>query len=516
VYLGDLNWTIAFLNNGFAIDIGALGTIRNTVTNSDGNLVYDVNANTTIFYPDGSIADANETMSQTPDGEFAKSIFGPSPAGVYTVGSIFKCGNKYAYSGAGTFTVNASSTGGGDTGSGSGSGGGGGGAKTAQIIGFGFDPPLSKNAASTFSVTVQNLTGIIKDYLFEYVITHPSGEITTGEKLILAVAPYQPTTVVADGSFTPLEMGVYTFTGYLRTPNKIGLYDTEEKTYDVQGEHLLTLAIDAASTKTASGLTFPFTLNLFNAGDFTEENVKIEWSLIDPDGEEYFSSSFTATISVNEAKSYSFSPFIPIDAELGAHDLVVKVISSGIKQEKNLMFDVASPSDYYAQFIADLEVRIDQLEDKIDELQSKGFDVDAESLLLLDLKQELGDSKGMLLSGNFAGLNTQLLELSEKVTRLAAILDNIEQQAPLLSREGLTLILYIGSGLMLAMFLWFLFARRRKKEEEKPKSPPITPPAPKHMNKALGIDVTYYPALERENLKHKPLISDLLGLKERK
>lgn len=529
VYLGDLNWTVAFLNNDFEIEIGETGTIRNTVTNSDGNLVYDINANTTIYYPSGSVADANAAMTQTSDGEFVKAFFGPSPAGDYTVSSIFKCGSKYVANGSGTFTVTAADTGGGDDGgsgggggsgdSGGGSGGGGGGGggsitKKAQIIGFDFSPVLSKNAASVFSATVQNLTAVLNDYVIQYTFTHPDGSVYSGEKSILAVAPYQSTTVVLDSAFIPPFTGVYLLDASLRSTNKIILYDKKSFSYDVQGERVVSAAMDSPSNKTASGLTFPFNLTLYNGGDFPEGDIKVDWHLEDSQGEEYFTSSFITALSPTETKTFAFSPFIPLDVKLGTHTLFMTVTSSGVTQIEKIVFDVVSPNDYYAQFVADLEVRIDLLEDKIDELQSKGFDVDAESLILLDLKQELGDSKGMLLSGNFAGLNIQLLELSEKVTKLAAILDNIEQQAPLLSREGLTVILYVGAGLLLAFFLWFVFTRKHVKEGLP--SPPVRAIAPKHMDRMLGIDVTYYPSIERQALKHKPLISDLLGLKERK
>ena len=462
-------------------------------------------------------------MSQISGGEFVKSFFGPSPAGDYTVSSFFSCGNKNVHNAGGTFTVTAPEDTGGDdddsgSGSSSGSGGGGGGGggsggKSAQILGFEFEPALSKNASSVFRATVQNLTSQIKDYLLEYTILHPTGEVTMGEKTILAVAPYQPTTIVVDNGFTPLYTGVYTITGTLRSLTRTALYDTESLTIDVQGEHLLATTLESPSTSTASGLTFPFSLALHNGGDFKEENIQVHWALLDPEGGEYFMSSFTANIDVGETTSYSFAPFIPLDALLGSHELVVQVTSSGIMQEKRIRFDVVSPNEYYAQFISDMEVRIDQLENKVAELQGKGFDVDAESLVLLDIQQELADAKGMLLSGNFAGLNTQLLELSEKITRLGAILDNIERQAPLLSREGLTLILYIGAGLLAAVFLWFLFFRRKKKEE--PRSSPIRPSFPGLLDRLLGIQRTYYPLLERKEVKHKPLISDLLGLKER-
>jgi hypothetical protein len=529
VYLGDLNWSVAFLNDGFDINVGGLGTIRNTVTNGDGNLVYDVNANTTIYYPDASIADANASMNQLSNGEFVKTIFGPTPAGEYAISSIFKCGNRFEH-GTGSFTTVSTSTSSGSTTTtttttSSGGGGGGGGAsasgKKAQLLDVSFDPFLSMNAPSQMKVTFQNLSNAITDYVLAFSITHPSGEITQGKKIIQAAAPYNPTTIIAEPSFVPFTMGEYAVHLTLKSKNEMISHDTLEETFSVTGQHLLVMDVQPASTKTALGLTLPFTLNLLNTGDFDEENVEISWYLLDPEGNSYTQSNFSTTLNQGESKSFAYSPFIALDSVIGLHKLIVEVIAYNVKQTKTILFEVKSPSDYYAQLISDLEVRVNQIQEKISELKSRGFDVSAVSLLLLDIQQDLARAKGMLLSGNYENLNVKLLDLSARVTRLAAMVDGLEQQAPLLSREGLTLILYIGGGLLLAVFLWLLvgYIERDKKKKRKNKrfGKGMVLPAPLWVRSLIGVNTTYYTPKERKRLpKHKPLISGLLGLEGEK
>jgi hypothetical protein len=529
VYVTDLNWTTKFLNNGFDINIGELGTIRNTVTNIDGNTVYDINANTTIYYPNGTVADGNSTMSQLPNGEFVRSFFGPSPAGVYTVSSIFVCGSLYDHNGAGTFTVNETAAGGGSddsgdsggtstgggTSSGGGSGGGGGASsgKQAQILGIEFIPILSKGAPSRMNVTVQNLTRAIRDYVVNYSITPPTGGVTTGKKQVMAVSPYTPTTVTA-ANYLPLEKGTYQITAELQSSNGFILYDTYQLEIEVSGEHLINVDVQPASTKTALGLSFPFTINLLNSGDFREENIQIKWFATDSKGEEYVRSSFSTSLNAGESNSFPYSPFVPLNSTTGMHELTVEITAYGVTQTKVISFDVSTPNEYYAQLISDLELRIGQLDDKIDDLQQRGFDVAEEKIMLVDIQLDLAKAKGMFLAGNFENLNILLLDLSARVTRLAAMVDALEQQAPLLSREGLMMLLYAGGVILLLLFIWLLlwFLDKEKKEKKKKKGRKPVPVLWPGLVPLLDLKTCYLSKKKRKLLKRKPLISKLLGL----
>lgn len=531
IYVHDLNWTTVFLNNGFDINIGELGTIRNRVTNVDGNIVYDINANTTIYYPTGTVADANSIMTQIPNGEFIKPFFGPSPSGVYTVSTYFSCGPLSDYNSAGTFTSHdtntSGSTGGtGSTGSGgssggSGSGGGGGASggsagKKAQIISIDFDPILGKNAPSKMTAMVQNLSSGVTDYTIFYTLTTPSGLVATGEKNVLDVGPYNITTVTLDPAFTPLEMGTYSMVAELFKINSIAKYDTYVHDYLVQGAHSLTFDTIPASDKTAVGLSYPFTINLLNNGDFIEENIRVEWYILDSKGNEYIRSSYNTTLNPSGTASLPFSPFIPIDAPLGLHQLIIEVRAYNVTQTQTIVFTVASPSDYYAQLIQDIELRLDQLSGKLDSLQQRGFDVGGTKITLLEIQTDLARAKGMLLAGQFETLNKEIIDLSGRVTRLAALIDALEQQSPLLSREGLNLLLYIGAGLLLALFAWLLYwsLEREKKERGKRKGIILVPASPTWLTALLGVEKCYILASERPKLKRKPLIDRLIGLIE--
>lgn len=532
VYVGDLNWTTAFLSNGFDINIGELGTIRNTVTNSDGNRVYDINANTTIYYPNGTAADANSSMTQIANGEFIKAFFGPTPAGEYTVSSFFSCGPLLTHNAGGTFTVlpASSSSGSGDTGSSGssgsgssgGSGGGGSGGGTvgvrARILEMTFDPAPVKESPSALHATILNLGGGFFDYRLVYQITAPDASVYEGIKEIHDVAPQSTTTVIVDPSYIPLETGDYLLNAALYPLSGVAVYDTYSLPFSVEGTHQLVLTVQPASLQTALGLTFPFTVHLLNNGNFAEENIQLDWYLEDPEGNEYAHSNFSTRLGVGEAGDYSYSPFIPIDTTVGLHTLRVDVRPNGVTQTKTIAFNVQSPNEYYAQLLTDLELRANQIGDKIQSLEQRGFDVGEAALTLLDIRSDLANAKGMLLAGKFETLNTKLLDLSTRITRLAAMIDALEQQSPLLSREGLTMILYIGAALLLGLFIWFLFwLRQREKEEKKTLQTRDlrTIWAPGFLPRWLFTQKCYYSPSERQKLKPKPLISRILGLVEK-
>lgn len=516
-YIKDLNWTTAFLNNNASLNAGDLGTIRNTATNIDNNRVLDINVNTTIYYPNSTVFDANASMTQSSTGEFTYSFFAPTTSGTYTVASIFKCDSLYDFNNAGRFTV-AAAGGGGGAGEGEiggGAGGGGGAGKLAQIISVTFKPSLSRNSPSQMNAKIQNLTSKITDYVFEYILKSPSGQLTLGEKEILDVGPFNITEVFID-TITPLELGDYNLIARLKSLDKKKLYDTYIQSYPMQGTHSLAIDVQPTSLKTALGLTFPFTINLLNNGDFTEENIQVTWYILGPEGNEYVRSTFSTSLNPNQTKSLPYSPFIPLQSKIGLHELTVEVTAYNVTQTKKIMFTVVSPQEYYAQLIADLELRIDQLQEKIRSLQQRGFDVTEVKLMLLDIQTDLAKAKGMFLAGNYENLNQELLDLSAAVTRLAAMIDALEQQAPLLSREGLLFILYAGALLLLLLFLWLL--RKLLQKKTKPSvgtkiSPRLLPTMP-WLDRLLDIVTCYYPKKKRKTLKHKPLIDELLKLKE--
>ncbi|MBM3281875.1 MAG: hypothetical protein FJY86_00855 [Candidatus Diapherotrites archaeon] len=524
IYVRDLNWTTSFLNNGFDLNIGQLGTIRNLVINNDGNTVYDINANTTIYYPDGNVADANSTMNQLANGEFAKTFFGPSPAGAYTVSTLFTCGSLMDHNASGTFTVHdtntggSGGTGGGGGGSGGGGGGGagagGGGGKRARIISIEFSPALGKNAPSQMEATVQNLGAGIIDYTLAYTITTPAGFVATGQKDILAVGPYGITTITLDSGFTPLETGSYVVQADLYKKDTISKYDSYSRTYPVLGAHSITFDAVPASDKTAVGLSYPFSINLLNTGDFLEDDVHIEWYILNSNGEEYIRSTYTTELSPTETASLPFAPFIPINAPFGLHQLVVNVRAYNVTQTQTIVFTVSSPTDYYAQLIQDLELRIDQLDEKLSSLEQRGFDVKEAQLTLVDIKTALARDKALLLSGQFETLNKEIIDLSGRITRLAALVDLLEQQSPLLSREGLNLLLYIGAGLLLALFAWLLYwlLEREKHERGKRGGVVVVPASLPWLSNLIGVQKSYLLTTEREKIKRKPLIDRLIGL----
>ncbi len=326
------------------------------------------------------------------------------------------------------------------------------------------------------------------------------------------MAPKQTTTVVGETSFIPLELGNYTVRATLTNPANTAIFDVYTNVYPVAGTHAVSLDVQPAFTKTTAGLSFPFVVNLLNTGDFSE-NIQLTWRLLDPQGEEYLASTSNVPMEIGETKSLSYSPFIQLGVPLGTHTLVVEMVVGNTSQTRRVSFSVVSPSDYYAQLITDLELRTNQLDDKIDDLQQRGFDVGEVRLLLLDIQTELARAKGMLLSGKYDELSPVLLDLSARITKLSTMIDALQHQSPLLSREGLNLLLYAGSALLLGLFLWLLYWILTREKKEK-KTMVIVHAGPKWLSSTLRVDKCYYSIDERTKIKRKPLIGKLVGIIE--
>jgi PGF-pre-PGF domain-containing protein len=140
-YVGNFDLNISFLNNNPSYSAGNTGTIRNYVTNIEGNAMTGLSGNTIIYYPNSSVF-ATAAMSESGSGVYYYNFTVPSTAGTYSATSSFTCGTNTDSNSAGRFTVSAAPSGetpggtggtGGSGGSGGGGGAGGGGAAPLNI-----------------------------------------------------------------------------------------------------------------------------------------------------------------------------------------------------------------------------------------------------------------------------------------------------------------------------------------------------------------------------------------------
>src|SRR3989344_1071374 len=122
-YVGNFDLNISFLNNSSSYTAGATGTVRNYVTNIEGNAMTGLAGSSIIYYPNSSVfASASMTAGST-DGEYYYNFTAPSTNGNYTATSSFTCGTNTDSNSAGRFTVSGAGEGTTSTGEG-GEGGG--------------------------------------------------------------------------------------------------------------------------------------------------------------------------------------------------------------------------------------------------------------------------------------------------------------------------------------------------------------------------------------------------------
>ncbi|MDO8660478.1 MAG: FixH family protein, partial [Candidatus Woesearchaeota archaeon] len=78
VYVQSFNINSIFLNNNASLATGTTGTIRNQVTNDDGNAFVDINGLTTIYYPNGTTFASNGSMTDLGTGEYVYAFTVPA------------------------------------------------------------------------------------------------------------------------------------------------------------------------------------------------------------------------------------------------------------------------------------------------------------------------------------------------------------------------------------------------------------------------------------------------------
>ncbi len=105
VYVGDFNLLISFVNNGQDVYDRHTGSVRNLVTNEDGNYFTGITGNTTIYYPNSTAWVSSQSMTESGSGEYYYNFTAPTTLGDYTATSSFTCGANTDSNSQGRFTV---------------------------------------------------------------------------------------------------------------------------------------------------------------------------------------------------------------------------------------------------------------------------------------------------------------------------------------------------------------------------------------------------------------------------
>jgi len=108
VYVGDFNLLISFVNNGQNVEQGAIGSVRNLVTNEDGNVFIGINGTVSINYPSNSVWTSNEAVTESGNGEYYYNFTAPITLGEYTATSNYTCGANTDSNNQGRFSVTSS------------------------------------------------------------------------------------------------------------------------------------------------------------------------------------------------------------------------------------------------------------------------------------------------------------------------------------------------------------------------------------------------------------------------
>lgn len=427
VYVQNFSINSIFLNNNTILSSGATGTIRNSVTNSDGNAFVDINGLTTIYYPSGSTFAGNGAMTDLGTGEYIYAFTVPSTSGTYTVASTFSCGSKSDSNSAGRFSVPSSggtggtgSTGGigGETGGGGVSGGGSGRQISGKILSIDLDE-LKIGVPSKIRARVLNSSNEKTSFYVEMKINQGTlNEFETVE-LVSQIPKNEEKELEFISQFTPTIAGSHVVTARLLSINKQKEYDKLAKVFDIVGEIRFDVATTCLTQHVLPGTQVDASIFLKNLGNYYEDSV-LEWWVENSNGKIIGKSEYPLALYTNEEKTLAKSVALPSQLELGNYLFKAQLKFREEKKIGSCSFVVEREPEYYGRIAEDLQNKTKELSESLNVYKSQGFDTGKLENKLAEINSLVEEIKLLLSENNFS-------LASEKIEKLKLLLEELDK-----------------------------------------------------------------------------------------
>jgi len=436
VYVGDFNLLISFLNNNQSVYEQSTGSIRNIVTNQDGNYFTGISGSATIYYPNSSTWLGGQAMSESGGGEYYYNFTAPSTLGTYSATATFTCGANTDSNSMGGFTV-ATACGNGtcDTwencgtcsadcgscpggGPGGGGGGGGGGAALEQpsIVGYSF-AEAPRVAAST-KINIEIFNPLEKRGFLVSVKIFQTGE--TGydeEQYVLDVGTNEKRKLAFEKEYLPRVAGTQTIEIMLFSYDRKTLYDELVETFDIGGKVKYDVIVQCLGDMVKKGGNASAKITVLNLGDYYED-VGLTWSVEGPDGRAIGTSSLAMALYTNESKELIRSVKIPRESERGYYQFKAEVDYNGQKTGARCSFLVEEDKEYYEKTLKKNEERLQKLAEEVQGKKEEGYNVLRIEEMIREARIAASIIGGKIERGEFDDLDRDLGELNATIDEI--------------------------------------------------------------------------------------------------
>jgi len=487
VYVGDFNLLVSFVNNNQNIYDRYTGSVRNLVTNIDGNYFTGIDGNVTIYYPSSSAWVSNAAMTESSDGngEYYYNFTAPTTLGEYSATSTFACGGNSDSNSAGRFTV-VTSCGNGtcntwedcsscsaDCGScpttpttlpggGSGGGGGGGGAPPEappsgpKILSWQFDETPKIGNQSSITIKISN-PARGRNFLLSTEISQAKEIGYSETQQVLGVRANETRSVILEEKYAPKIAGTQTIEIKLLSDDRQTVHDDLVGTFDIAGIVRYDVSIECLDAVARIGSKANASITLLNLGDYYKD-VELRWWIEDSDGKQIGLASLPIALYANETRSIVRSVNIPAGSKKGQYSFKTVVDYKGQKTEAFCNFTTEESVEYYRKVIESLETRLNELNNSVQSKKEQGHDVAEIEKKISETKTIISSGKAKIESGDFSELDGILAKVDAAIEEITLAEKALQTRAYLALPQALialalilliivALILYLLKGL---------------------------------------------------------------------
>jgi hypothetical protein len=504
VYVGDFNLLVSFVNNNQNVYDRYTGSVRNLVTNIDGNYFTGIDGNVTIYYPSSSAWVSNAAMTESSDGngEYYYNFTAPTTLGTYSATSTFACGSNSDSNSAGRFTVVASCGNGtcnswedcsscsADCGTcpttpttlpGGGGGGGGGGVAPPEtppsgpkILSWQFDETPKMGGQSSIIIKISN-PAKGRNFLLSTEISQVKEIGYSETQQVLGVRANETRSIILEEKYAPKIAGTQTIEIKLLSDDRHTVYDELVDTFDIAGMVRYDVSIECLDEVARIGSKANASITLLNLGDYYKD-VELRWWIEDSNGKQIGLASLPIALYANESRSIVRSVNIPVGSKKGQYSFKAVVDYKGQKTEAFCNFITEESVEYYRKIIEAKEGQLDELNDLIQSKKEQGYDVAEIEKKISEARIIISLGKTKIGSGDLSELDNIVAKLDVAIEEITRAKKDLETEVYLALPQvliALALILLIIVALILYLLKGLadelLGLKEQKKEEDKEK-----------------------------------------------
>jgi len=469
VYVGDFNLLISFLNNNQNIYEQSTSSIRNIVTNQDGNYFTGINGSTTIYYPNSSNWLSGQTMTESGSWEYYYNFTTPSTLGTYSATSTFTCGTNTDSNNMGRFTaITACGNGTCNTwencstcnadcgncpgGPGGGTGGGGPGGGTAapeepSIIGYSFGEAPRVAASTRINVEVFNPLEK-RSFLVSVKIFQVGETGYSEEQYVLDVGANETRKMALEKEYLPRIAGTHTIEILLFSYDRKTLYDEVVETFDIGGKVKYDVIVQCLDDLVKKGGNASAKITVLNLGDYYED-VGLTWGVEGPDGRTIGTSSLVMALYTNDSKELVRSIKIPMESKRGYYQFKAEVDYKGQKTEAMCSFLVEEDRGYYEKTLEKKEERLRKLVEEVQGKKEEGYSVSHIEEMIRGARIAASNIRAKIEREEFGGLDKEMGELDATIDEIEDAKNRLEAVVSFAPPFGLPEFLTVAALILL-------------------------------------------------------------------